>query len=383
MDMKSCTLQLALLADSLVQSSLEISSAELKVAAPDFAVIAFGKLGGEELNYSSDIDLVFVCEGGADRYWGLGQKLINAISQPTAAGFLYRVDMRLRPWGRSGPLVSTGDAYVDYLKKHGRLWEKQALLKARVIAGNHAVGNSVLKRLEPFIFEVDPEAARANVADMKAKIEQFLEKKGKAWGEVKGGQGSIRDVEFVVQYLQLANGRAMPEVRSFNTLDALVRLAEFDLLRADEFRQLSSGYVFLRTIEHSLQLMHNKQEHSLPDSPRELAYLARRLDYPNADVFLSQYTQHCRAIRAIYEKYVLRGELASTPVVQAQRTVDTHFGVAAAGIGRSSATSRPSAISTCSISSATSGSCTWRPAPRAKGPGSSPSSATTSSATCR
>jgi glutamate-ammonia-ligase adenylyltransferase len=331
MDLKSATLQLALLADSLVQSCLEVTSAELKLDAADFAVIAFGKLGGEELNYSSDIDLVFVCEGGADRYWGLGQKLINAISEPTAAGFLYRVDMRLRPWGRSGPLVCTVDAYVDYLKKHGRLWEKQALLKARTIAGNHRVGNATLKRLEPFIFEVDPEAARANVADMKQKIEQFLEKKGKAWGEVKGGQGSIRDVEFVVQYLQLANGRTMPEVRSFNTLDALVRLAEFDLLRADEFRQLSSGYVFLRTIEHSLQLMHNKQEHSLPDSPRELAYLARRLDYPNADVFLSHYTQHCRAIRAIYEKYVLRGEQASTPVFVPQRTVDLHFGKAAAG----------------------------------------------------
>ncbi|QDT53751.1 Glutamate-ammonia-ligase adenylyltransferase [Caulifigura coniformis] len=331
MDLKSATLQLALLADSLVQSSLDIAAAELKLQADDFSVLAFGKLGGEELNYSSDIDLVFVCQGGADRYWGLGQKLINAISEPTSAGFLYRVDMRLRPWGSSGPLVSTSDAYVDYLKKHGRLWEKQALLKARVIAGNHAVGNATLKRLEPFIFEIDAEAARANVADMKQKIEQHLAKRGKAWGEVKGGQGSIRDVEFVVQYLQLANGHAMPEVRSFNTLDALVRLAEFDLLRADEFRQLSSGYVFLRTIEHSLQLMHNKQEHSLPESPRELAYLARRLDYPNADVFLSHYTQHCRAIRAIYEKYILRGEVASTPIVLLQRTVDTHFGLAAAG----------------------------------------------------
>jgi [glutamine synthetase] adenylyltransferase / [glutamine synthetase]-adenylyl-L-tyrosine phosphorylase len=331
MDLKSATLQLALLADSLVQSSLDVSCRELDIEAPDFAVLAFGKLGGEELNYSSDIDLVFVCEGGADRYWGLGQKLINAISEPTAAGFLYRVDMRLRPWGRSGPLVSTSDAYVDYLKKHGRLWEKQALLKARVIAGNHAVGNATLKRLEPFIFEVDPEAARANVADMKQKIEQHLEKRGKSWGEVKGGQGSIRDVEFVVQFLQLANGRGMPEVRSFNTLDALVRLAEFDLLRADEFRQLSSGYVFLRTIEHALQLMHNKQEHSLPESPRELAYLARRLDFPTAEAFLSHYTQHGRAIRAIYEKYILRGEIASTPVAPQQRTVDLHFGQAAAG----------------------------------------------------
>ncbi|MBX3443715.1 MAG: glutamine synthetase adenylyltransferase [Planctomyces sp.] len=332
MDLKSVTLQLALLADSLVHCVLDRCRHDLKLAAEDFAVLGFGKLGGEELNYSSDIDLVFVCRTGADQYWGLGQKLINGIAEPTSAGFLYRVDMRLRPWGRSGPLVSTIDAYVEYMKKHGRLWEKQALLKARVIAGNQEVGAEVLARLEPFIYDVDREAARNNVADMKRRIEEHLEKKGRAWGEVKGGQGSIRDVEFVTQYLQLAHGSQMPEVRSFNTLDALVRLAEFDLVRADEFRQLSSGYVFLRTIEHALQLMHNKQEHALPESTRELAYLARRLDYPGADEFLSHYGQHCRAIRSIYEKYILRGEDASTSTeFAAPRTVDIHFGDAAAG----------------------------------------------------
>lgn len=332
MDLKSVTLQLALLADSLAHSSLCCCRELLNLDADDFAVIGFGKLGGEELNYSSDIDLVFVCRGGADRYWVLGQKLINALSEPTAAGFMYRVDMRLRPWGKSGPLVSTIDAYVDYMKKHGRLWEKQALLKARVIAGNYEVGGEVLKRLEPFIYDVDREAARANVADMKGRIEQHLAKKGRAWGEVKGGQGSIRDVEFVTQYLQLAHGKETPAVRSFNTLDALVRLADFDLVRADEFRQLSSGYVFLRTVEHALQLMHNKQEHALPESPRELAYLARRLDYPDADEFLAQYTRHCRAIRAIYERYILQGETATTPSENAApRTVDIHFGEAAAG----------------------------------------------------
>jgi glutamate-ammonia-ligase adenylyltransferase len=331
MDMKSVTLQLALLADSLVQSCLDCSRQLLKIPAEDFAVIGFGKLGGEELNYSSDIDLVFVCREGADQFWGLGQKLINAIAEPTSAGFLYRVDMRLRPWGRSGPLVSTMDSYVEYMKKNGRLWEKQALLKARVIAGSQEIGGQVLKRLEPFIYDVDREAARANVADMKRRIEEHLEKKGRAWGEVKGGQGSIRDVEFVTQFLQLSAGKETKEIRSFNTLDALVRLAEFDLIRADEFRQLSSGYVFLRTIEHALQLMHNKQEHALPESARELSYLARRLDFPDADEFLSHYTQHCLAIRAIYDRYILKGESATSPPVQlSPRTVDIHFGAAAA-----------------------------------------------------
>src|SRR5262249_7861904 len=124
------------------------------------------------------------------------------------------------------------------------------------------------------------------------------------WGQVKSGEGSIRDVEFIVQGLQLAHGGEYPGVRSFNTLDGLVRLADFGFLQADEFRQLSTGYVFLRTIEHSLQLMHHKPIHALPDDRRELAYLARRLDFLDSDSFLHHYRQHCEAIRAVYERHI-------------------------------------------------------------------------------
>src|SRR5690606_20129803 len=106
----------------------------LKITPDRFCVLAFGKLGGEELNYSSDIDLVFLSAGDATRYWELGQKLIKALIDATTEGFLYRVDMRLRPWGKSGALVNTVDAHIAYLKKHGMAWEKQALLKARPIA---------------------------------------------------------------------------------------------------------------------------------------------------------------------------------------------------------------------------------------------------------
>ncbi len=331
MDLKTVTLQLALLADSLVQNCLAIVADDLQLDATDFAVLAFGKLGGEELNYSSDIDLVFVCERSAERYWGLGQKLIKAISEPTGDGFLYRVDMRLRPWGKSGALVTTSRAYADYLRTHGRLWEKQALLKARVIAGNMEVGGALLGELAPIIFDVTREAARANVVEMKQKIEGHLAKTGREWGEVKGGQGSIRDVEFVTQYLQLVHGRETRGVRSANTLDGLVRLADLSLLAADEFRQLSSGYVFLRTIEHALQLMHNKQAHALPDNPRELAYLARRLDFPGATEFVRHYEQHCRAIRRIYERHILLAvDEPNAEISPAKTTVATHLGAAAA-----------------------------------------------------
>ncbi len=330
MDLKSVTLQLALLADALVQLCLREVNSESGFEADDFCVLAFGKLGGEELNYSSDIDLVFICQSHAERYWGLGQKLIKAIGDSTSEGFLYRVDMRLRPWGKSGALVTTCDAYVEYLKRHGRLWEKQALIKARPIAGNLRVGRELLGRLSPFIYDVDIDEARLGVLEMKQRIEQQLARQGKGWGEVKSGQGSIRDIEFITQFLQLKYARDDPGVRSINTLDALVRLVDFDHIHADEYRYLSSGYICLRTIEHALQLMNNQPEHSLPTSTRELDWLARRLDFPGAQEFVAHYEQHGRAIRRVYEKYIIRGDDGKTPVPAATHGLDSHLGAAIA-----------------------------------------------------
>lgn len=331
MDLKTVTLQLALLADALVQLCLHFAAREEDVDPSDFAVIAFGKLGGEELNYSSDIDLVFVCRRQPEAYWRLGQKLIRALSDPTELGFLYRVDMRLRPWGRSGALVTTADAYLSYLEKHGKLWEKQASLKARAIAGSQELGEEVLQRMEPIIFTVDPDHARETVADMKGRIETQLEKRKISWGEVKNGPGGIRDVEFVTQYLQLVHGRDLPAVRSINTLDGLVRLADHEVIQPDEYRRLTSGYVFQRTIEHALQLMHNKQEHTLPDNMRGLDYLAQRLDFPGAEAFVQHYEQHRVAVRAIYSRHVLAQQVRTQkPPAAISPSVDVHFGNAAA-----------------------------------------------------
>lgn len=304
MDLKSITTQLSLLTDSVVQCCLDAIAANLDVDPQGFVVLGFGKLGGEELNYSSDIDLVFLSDTDSTRFWQLGQRLIKALMEATAEGFLYRVDMRLRPWGSSGALVNTVDSHLSYLRKHGRQWERQALLKARPIAGDLMVGRRFLENVEPLIYDATASAVRANVSDMKQRIEAELHRQGRTWGEVKAGPGSIRDIEFVTQYLQLIHGQDHPQVRSFNTLDGLVRLADFGFVQADEYRILSSGYVFLRTVEHALQLMHNKQTHSLPSDRRELAYLARRLDYPSADEFLSYFDQHVTRVRAIFEKYL-------------------------------------------------------------------------------
>ncbi|MCY2966367.1 MAG: glutamine synthetase adenylyltransferase [Planctomycetota bacterium] len=304
LDLRRVTVQLSLLADALTRACLTHAYGDSGGTEEGFCVIAMGKLGGEELNYSSDIDLLFLSGNNSSSHWRVGQKLIKALTGVSAAGFMYRVDMRLRPWGRSGELVSAVDAHLNYLAQHARLWEKQSMLKARVIAGDLAMGNDFLKRAAPFLFQNPPEQVRDSVREMKRKIEADLQKKGRLWGEVKLGEGSIRDVEFTVQYLQLVHGGNRPEVRSFNTLDALVRLADMGFLHADEYRLLSDGYVFLRTVEHALQLMHNKQTHELPRDEAELAYLARRLDFPTSAQFLQHYQKHREGVRGVYNRYL-------------------------------------------------------------------------------
>lgn len=325
MDMKNITVQLSLLADGLVQSCLTILSEEMDLPIDDFAVLAFGKLGGEELNYSSDIDLVFIAGKDSTQYWQLGQRLIKSLMESTSEGFLYRVDMRLRPWGRSGALVTTVDAYVEYFAKHGRLWEKQAMLKARIIAGNQKLGSEFFSRIEPQIFSCEAEDVRLNVLDMKQRIEATLKKKGKDWGEVKSGKGSIRDVEFTTQYLQMANGEKYSSVRSINTLDGLVRLVDLGLLQPDEYQHLTSGYVFFRKIEHALQLMHYNQEHNMPTDERELAYLARRLDFQDGKQLVQFYEQHRKAVRSIFKKYIQAPREKDSELATADSEQDGHL----------------------------------------------------------
>ena len=307
LDLRSVTAQLSLLADGFTQAGLNLLANELGVDKNRFCVLAFGKLGGEELNYSSDIDLAFLAEGDATKYWTLGQRLIKALSQATGEGFLYRVDMRLRPWGSSGPLVNTPEAHLNYLRKHGRPWERQALVKARPIAGNLGLGRDFLKAAEPLIYGTPPEVVRESVRASKRRIEEGLKTSGRTWGEVKSGAGSIRDVEFTVQCLQLIHGRDEPGVRAAGTLNGLTRLTDHGLLWADEYRRLTAGYHFLRTVEHALQLRHHRQVHALPEGERELRHLARRLDFPDAASFVAHYEEHCRAVRAVFRKYVIEG----------------------------------------------------------------------------
>jgi len=316
MDLKSVTVQLSLLTDSLVQLLLEFLAEQLQVSRQGFAILAMGKLGGEELNYSSDIDLVFLADAHASRFWPLGQRLIQCLMETTAEGFLYRVDMRLRPWGTSGALVNTVEAHVDYLQNQGELWELQALVKARPIAGDPVVGRRFVQQVHPLLENAPIQRVQENIRRMKKTIEARLDRRGRKWAEVKSGPGSIRDIEFLTQYLQLAHWGDVPQVRSINTLDALMRLVDCGLIQSREYRVLSDGYVFLRTVEHALQLKHHRQTHTLPMDPRELAYLARRLDYPDADTFVSHLERHRESIRSVFSKYINGQHAASQTATQ-------------------------------------------------------------------
>jgi [glutamine synthetase] adenylyltransferase / [glutamine synthetase]-adenylyl-L-tyrosine phosphorylase len=325
-DLSLVTAQLSNLADSLIKECLALAATELdddEGAVPSgFVVLALGKLGGQELNYSSDIDLLFIAEHTTDRVRILGERLIEALTQVTQEGFLYRVDMRLRPWGSTGPLVTSRDGYVRYLREHARIWEKQALLKARVVAGDEALGVAFLDTLPALIYDIGAAEARKSVSTMKQLTEGHLLQQGRAWGEVKLGQGSIRDIEFVAQYLQLIHGAAHPEIRSRTTLIALTRLGAAGFLSARDSRILSDGYVFLRTIEHYLQMMHYRQTHALPDASEAQKQLARRLGFEGEKALVSRYEQHRAAIRSVYLRYL--GEQAMDPYPQEAQAVEAN-----------------------------------------------------------
>lgn len=304
LDLTTVTKQLSTLADSITEVCLRISCAKYKVSPQRFIILGMGKLGGEELNYSSDIDLLFLTEHDDPALIRSGQALIDLLTRRTSEGFLYRVDMRLRPWGRAGALVTTIDGYLKYLDTYAKNWEKQALIKARPIAGDIAKGYEFLEKTAEIIYHLDPDEIKQNVFAMKTRTEEFLHASGRNWGEIKLGEGSIRDVEFVTQYLELIHGGSNGHLRKRSSLQAIRRLHTYGFISTTEFRVLTDGYVFLRTIEHFLQLMHYQQTHSLPEDSNAIFRLSRRLGFDTTDAFLDKYSQHSAAIRAIYEKYL-------------------------------------------------------------------------------
>jgi glutamate-ammonia-ligase adenylyltransferase len=258
------------------------------------AVLGFGKLGGEELNYSSDIDLMFVYDregethgrraiDNAELYGRVVGEVVRLLSAHTPHGQAYRVDLRLRPEGQRGPLARSLASTLSYYDAMGRTWERQALIKARPVAGDLDLGNDFLQAVEPFVYRMYFSFSEINeVKALKRKLERKAHAAGADDSDVKTGRGGIRDIEFAVQFLQLLNGGDLPELRQRNTLLALQALAGTGCLTDQEYQILDDTYRFLRKTEHRLQLLFDLQTHKLPEGTDELRKLARRMGYGEA-----------------------------------------------------------------------------------------------------
>ncbi|HWT78328.1 MAG TPA: hypothetical protein VN648_05935, partial [Candidatus Methylomirabilis sp.] len=275
---------------------------------------AMGKLGGRELNYSSDVDLVF-CRRDSDSaeeqrfFTRLGERLIQALARVGPEGFLYRVDMRLRPYGETGPLVPTLNSMVNYYESWGEAWERQALIKTRYIAGAEALGRRMQDFLTSFTFarQLD-DSALEEIKRIKHRSEKEYADPGRV--HLKQGPGGIRDIEFYVQFQQLTCGWARPEVRVSSTLQAIDALGRARVLLEGEESLLSMAYRFLRIVEHRLQLRSLTPQAVLPQVQVELEKLARELGFQDSqrsavDRFLHALQTYRSKVRAALERIYL------------------------------------------------------------------------------
>jgi glutamate-ammonia-ligase adenylyltransferase len=288
---------LSAVADALVEVALGVAAAELpegrastagREGTGGLAVLALGKLGGGELNFSSDIDLVYVHRGaGAGdapdahaRAHVLARHLTAVLGETTHEGHVYRVDLRLRPEGRAGSLLHSLDAAEEYYLRRGATWERLALLKARPVAGHRAVGRELVRRVAPFVWQrpFDAEAVR-EVLRLKQVSDRRLAARGLENRHVKLGRGGIREIELAVQVLQIRHGGALRLPRARGTLFALDALRSAGALATPEHDGLSRAYLFLRDVENKLQMAHDTQTHILPDDEEGLGLLAARLGY--------------------------------------------------------------------------------------------------------
>ncbi|MFF7706356.1 bifunctional [glutamate--ammonia ligase]-adenylyl-L-tyrosine phosphorylase/[glutamate--ammonia-ligase] adenylyltransferase [Pseudomonas sp. NPDC007930] len=266
-------------------------------AAQHMVVLGMGKLGAGELNLSSDIDLIFAYPEGGETtgakraldnqefFIRLGQRLIKALDPVTAEGFVFRVDMRLRPYGSAGALVLSFNALEQYYQDQGRDWERYAMIKARVVAGDAAAGAQLLEMLRPFVYRryLDFSAIEA-LRTLKQLIQQEVRRKGMA-NNIKLGSGGIREVEFIAQAFQLIHGGRDLSLQQRPLLSVLATLEGQGYLPAAVVAELREGYCFLRYTEHALQAIADRQTQTLPDDPRDQARVAAMLGFDSWESF--------------------------------------------------------------------------------------------------
>jgi glutamate-ammonia-ligase adenylyltransferase len=288
-------------------------------------VLGMGKLGGRELNYSSDIDLIFVFPqpgetdgrrsiSNEEFFRRLGQSLNRMLQERTPEGFVFRVDLRLRPFGESGPLVIPFNAFVDYYQSHGRDWERYAMIKARVSAGDRAAGEPLLERLRPFVYRryLDYGAFEA-LRTMKTMIAKEVQRKG-LQNNIKLGPGGIREIEFIGQVFQLIYGGREPALRERSILKVLDYLAASGRLPAGIVAELKQAYAFLRCTENRLQAWADQQAHTLPEEGLARLRLAYAMGFADWDAFTEALQLHLDRVSAQFAQVFAVPQLASETV---------------------------------------------------------------------
>jgi glutamate-ammonia-ligase adenylyltransferase len=297
-------------------------------------VIGLGKLGGQELNYSSDVDVVFVYsgEGGvfASRpaagqsprptltnhhfFNRLAEAFIAEVTRLTEQGMLYRIDLRLRPEGDQGPLTRSLEGYENYYAQWGQTWERMMLIKARGVAGDQGLAAEFLETVQPFRY---PRSTSQNVlrevAAMKDRIENEVVREGELERNVKLGRGGIREIEFIVQSIQLLRAGRQPFLQGSQTLPGLEKLAQYELLPEKDTLSLAAAYVFLRDVEHRLQMEDNRQTHTIPPDRAAQTRLARLMGFAGTREFESARAAHAANVRRIFDRLLKADERPADP----------------------------------------------------------------------
>ena len=312
-DLETTTRELSQLADVIVSLSAELSWREIRNqygAEPQtsWTIFGLGKLGGEELNYSSDIDILALFDEDGEMVSAASVKItygeffvrfiehfVQLLTHPTEEGYFYRVDLRLRPDGNSGALIRSYASTMMYYESRGELWERQMLIKARHVAGDKMFARKFLTAISPFVY---PRTFFDNPIEEISKIKTRIESNSHE-RNIKLRAGGIRDIEFIVQALQLLNGGKNPDIRNTNTLASLALLKAANILSDTEAGQLHEAYVFFRVLEHRLQMLQYAQTHSLPSARRERKRLAARM-HLSADEFDRLLRKRTHDVRSVF-----------------------------------------------------------------------------------
>ncbi|HTV41122.1 MAG TPA: bifunctional [glutamate--ammonia ligase]-adenylyl-L-tyrosine phosphorylase/[glutamate--ammonia-ligase] adenylyltransferase [Candidatus Sulfotelmatobacter sp.] len=310
-----------------------------------FCIFGLGKLGGHELNYSSDVDVLYLYgeegevfkepprNGKPQRpvlsnhqyFCKLAEAVSSEVARASADGFLYRVDARLRPEGDAGPITRSLESCENYYAQWGQTWERMMLIKARVVAGDEGLGSEFLEMIQPFRFprSISAEIFR-EIAATKDRIEREVVRAGELERNVKLGRGGIREIEFIVQSLQVLHAGRSPFLQNSQTLPCLEKLAQYGLLSPGETSQLDAAYRFLRDVEHRLQMENNLQTHTIPDNIAFQQRLARLMNFKYLPKFQAALRSHTGNVRRIYDGLFQAGsqESATAPIPAFERAED-------------------------------------------------------------